>query len=65
MIRSIPNPPMDREDITRFRSHLEKHLCGDFTSDERLKMMERKTRAEKITERIIENCGGKNPILGY
>lgn len=31
MIRSIPNPPMDREDVARFRRDLEKHLRGDFS----------------------------------
>lgn len=30
MIRSIPNPPMDRDDVARFRCNLEKHLRGDF-----------------------------------
>ena len=29
MIRSIPNPPMDREDVARFRHNLEQHLRGD------------------------------------
>lgn len=28
MIRSIPNPPMNREDVARFRRNLEKHLRG-------------------------------------
>lgn len=65
MIRSIPNPPMDRDDVARFRRNLEKHLRGDFTVEERHQMEVRKARAEAITKRIIANCGGKNPILGY
>ncbi len=65
MIRSIPNPPMDREDVVRFRQNLAKHLRGDFTEKERREMEERKAREEMITRRIIANCGGKNPILGY
>ena len=65
MIRSIPNPPMDREDVARFLRNLEKHLRGDFTTEERHQMENQKAQAETITRRIIENCGGKNPILGY
>lgn len=65
MIRSIPNPPMDREDVARFHRNLEKHLRGDFSANERHRIEERKARTESITKRIIANCGGKNPILGY
>lgn len=59
MIRSIPNPPMDREDVARFHRNLEKHLRGDFSADERHRIEERKARTESITKRIIANCGGK------
>lgn len=65
MIRSIPNPPMDREDVARFRRNLEKHLRGDFNTEERRQIEERKARTEAIVKRIIANCDGKNPILGY
>lgn len=65
MIRSIPNPPMSRDDVARFRCNLEKHLRGDFSTEERRQIEERKTRTEDITKRIIANCGSKNPILGY
>lgn len=65
MIRSIPNPPMSRDDVARFRCNLEKHLRGDFSAEERHQIEERKARTEDITKRIIANCGGKNPILGY
>lgn len=65
MIRSNPNPPMDREDIARFRRNLEKHLQGDFTSEERHIIEARKARTEANAKRIITNSGGKNPILGY
>ena len=64
MIRSIPNPPMDREDVTRFRHNLELHSRGDFSADERHRIEERKARTE-ITKRITTNCGGKKTILGY
>ncbi len=56
---------MDREDVARFRRNLEKHLRGDFTAEERHQMESRRVREEAITKRIIENCGGKNPIFGY
>lgn len=65
MIRSIPNPPMDREDVARFRRNLEKHLRGDFNAEERHLIEERKARAKANVKRIIANCGGKNPLLGY
>jgi hypothetical protein len=65
MIRSIPNPPMDREDVARFRRNLEKHLRGDFSAEERHRIEERKARTEANVKRIIRNCGGKNPLLGY
>lgn len=65
MICSIPNPPMDHEDILRFRKNLEKHLREDFSIDEIRKNEERERRSKSNAKRIIENCGGKNPILGY
>lgn len=65
MIRSIPNPPMDRDDVVRFHDNLEKHLRGDYSAEERRRAEERRARTEEITKRIIANCGGKNPILGY
>ncbi|MBD5215098.1 MAG: hypothetical protein HDS78_01030 [Bacteroidales bacterium] len=65
MIRSIPNPPMDRDDVARFRRELEKHLRGEYTPEERREIEQRKVRAEANAKRIIKNSGGKNPILGY
>lgn len=65
MIRSIPNPPMDRVDVTRFRQNLEKHLRGDFNAEERHHIEARQARTKANAQRIIENCGGKNPLLGY
>ena len=65
MICSIPNPPMDSDDISRFRENLEKHLREDFTMEERKLQEEKKERSRTNAKRIIENCGGKNPILGY
>ena len=65
MIRSIPNPPMGQEDVDRFRRNLEKHLRKDYTEEERHHIEERRAQEKAIAKRIIENCGGKNPILGY
>lgn len=65
MICSIPNPPMDKEDISRFRENLEKHLRDDFNLTEKKLHEERKERSKINAKRILENCGGKNPITGY
>ncbi len=62
MIRSIPDPPMDKEDVARFRNQLEKHLRGD--DEESSRSSERKIRSEANANQIISNCGGKNPLLG-
>lgn len=66
MIRSVPNPPMDREDVVRFRRNLEKHLRGGmFYAGERHLIKTRQVRTKANAKRIIANCGGKNPLLGY
>lgn len=65
MIRSIPNPPMEQDDVARFRSNMEKHLRGDFNEEEQRRINEEKERAEANAKLIIANCGGKNPLLGY
>lgn len=65
MICSIPNPPMGADDISRFRENLEKHLRDDFTIAEKKQKEERSEKSRINAKRIIENCGGKNPILGY
>ena len=65
MIRSIPNPPMDRDDVARFRSNIQKHLQGESNAEERHRNELRRARAEANARKIIANCGGKNPILGY
>lgn len=65
MIRSIPNPPMDLKDVESFRRNLEKHLRGNYSEEERRSIEERKAKTEANANRIIANCGGKNPLLGY
>ena len=65
MIRSIPNPPMDRDDVARFRCNLERHLRKDYSLEEKHQIEVRQARTVANAKRIIANCGGKNPILGY
>ncbi|MBD5184933.1 MAG: hypothetical protein HDS97_08610 [Bacteroidales bacterium] len=56
---------MDKEDIARFRSQLEKHLRGNLSAEEQQQAEHRRERAKENVKRILANCGGKNPILGY
>lgn len=65
MIRSIPNPPMGSADVARFRNNLEKHLRGDFSAEEKHKIEAKNARTKANVKRIIDNCGGRNPLLGY
>lgn len=65
MIRSIPNPPMDRDDVVRFRENLQKHLRKEYSAEEEQQQGERRARSMANVKRILMNCGGKNPILGY
>ena len=50
MQSSIPNPDMTREDIIRFHGDTEK---------EQIELRKREM------QRVANNNGGKNPILGY
>ena len=54
---------MGRDDIARFRSCLKKHLRGDFDAEEWRQIEERRARTAANANRIIANCGGKNPLL--
>lgn len=56
---------MDREDIARFRNNLKKHLRGELNAEEKRNIKKMNDRAEANYKRIITNCGGKNPILGF
>lgn len=56
---------MGRDDVARFRCNLEKHFQGDFNAEERHRIEERNARTQANANRIIENCGGRNPLLGY
>lgn len=65
MICPVPDPPMDKEDVMRFRKILQKHLDDDFSVSERKRLEEHETKSKENIARIIKNSGGKNPILGY
>ncbi|MBD5352849.1 MAG: hypothetical protein HDR86_08510 [Bacteroides sp.] len=65
MIRSIPNPPMERDDIERFHLNLEKHLRGPRNAKERQELESQRAETLANANKIIANCGGKNPLLGY
>jgi hypothetical protein len=56
---------MDLKDVESFRRNLEKHLRGNYSEEERRSIEERKAKTEANANRIIANCGGKNPLLGY
>lgn len=52
---------MTREEIMRFRREMARRMRGEFTPRER----EHYSRAKTTYETILNNNGGKNPILGY
>ena len=54
---------MGRDDVARFRSNLEKYLRDDFDAEEKRQIEERRARTTANANRIIANCGGKNPLL--
>lgn len=65
MIRTIPNPRTNREDVLRFREMMRKCVKGDFTPTEKSKILDRKQEMKRVEKIIRRNNGGKNPILGY
>ncbi len=65
MIRSIPNPPMGRDDIERFRQNMEKHLRGPINAQEQQALEAQRAETLANANKIIANCGGKNPLLTY
>lgn len=56
---------MGSADVARFRNNLEKHLRGDFSAEEKHKIEAKNARTKANVKRIIDNCGGRNPLLGY
>lgn len=65
MIRSIPNPNTNREDLIRFREMMHKCVKGEFTAIEKEQIQNRKQEMKRVEKIIRRNNGGKNPILGY
>ncbi|MDE6498230.1 MAG: hypothetical protein K2L21_06180 [Muribaculaceae bacterium] len=56
-----PNTPMSEDDVKRFYDNLERQMRGEHTRQER----ELYDKAKESYETILQNNGGKNPILGY
>ena len=65
MIRTIPNPKMNREDVVSFRTVMHKCMTGDFSVSERQAIDRQKQRMKSAEQIIRKNNGGKNPILGF
>ncbi|MDE6263623.1 MAG: hypothetical protein K2M11_00610 [Paramuribaculum sp.] len=65
MIRSIPTPPMAKEDVQHFRKNLIKHLTRCFSKKEWEEIERINSRTAVTAKTILENCGGKNPLLGH
>lgn len=65
MIQMNPNPKMTSAEIQDFRRNIEKCMSKKFTSEERKTIENRIKRINQTAERILNNNGGKNPILGY
>ena len=61
MQSSIPNPDMTREDIIRFHGVIRKCIVQDIRDTEKEKIQPSK----REMQRVANNNGGKNPILGY
>ncbi len=61
MIPSNTNPQMTIEDIRRFRKEIARRMRGDLTEEERTRWRQ----AQETYNTIIQNNGGKNPILGF
>ncbi len=64
MIRSIPNPPMEREDIERFHKNIETHLRGPRNAVEKKAFETQRAEMLANANKIIANSGGRNPLLG-
>lgn len=55
---------MTRDEIKRFRCELARRMRGDFTPQEKERMLSDKELNRRVYEQIIANCGGKDPIFG-
>ncbi len=65
MIRSIPNPPMDKSDVKNFRTVMRKCIKGEFSVSEHAHIENKKADMQLAEKIILKNNGGKNPILGF
>lgn len=65
MIHTVPNPKMTTHEVEQFRDNLRKCVSGKLTLKEKKAIEARTQRISRVAKRIIDNNGGKNPILGY
>lgn len=65
MIHTNPNPKMTTAEVNAFRRNIQRHVSMEFTPEEKKTIQQRKDRMNQIAQRVINNNGGKNPILGY
>lgn len=65
MIQTNPNPKMTPAEIQNFRKTIEKCVLKKFTYQEKKTIQNRIKRINQTAERVLNNNGGKNPILGY
>lgn len=65
MIHSVTNPKMNNNEIKEFRCNFVRHVSKELTREETITVSNRLVRAKKNYKKIINNNGGKNPILRY
>ncbi len=65
MIHTVPNPKMTTQEVKSFRENFAKCVSKDFTPDKMSEIKKRVVRIKSNYNKIIQNSGGKNPILGH
>ena len=65
MIKTNPNPPMTKMDVTRFGLVMRKALTKNNSPRELKRMEERKAQMKLAGEIIRKNNGVKDPLLGF
>lgn len=65
MIHTNPNPKMTLTEVKNFRHNIHKCVSMNFTPEEKKAIQKRKEKINSTAQRVLNNNGGKNPILGY
>lgn len=65
MIHTNPSPKMTLTEVENFRHNVHKYVSMNFTPEEKKAIQKRKERISSTAQRVLNNNGGKNPILGY